>query len=238
MACLPRGASVFLHTLVNMRLTAAVVVVVGLLVGPVSPAGGRLPAEPVPGPATAKAPWAAVGATSAPGSPATDDRPRHREARRFWVEDRHRYTSPWYAGARRKMIGFGCTRAPYYAPAPRCSDRRGFHHGLDVAMPCGTKLFAGFRGRVVRPHSAGALGPAYGAKAFRVRNPARGVDVVIGHVKRVYVEPGERVRRGQLVARANKLGAPDGCHLHFETRPVRGGYASAVRPHPYLDLRR
>ncbi|HEX5769939.1 MAG TPA: hypothetical protein VFY11_03170, partial [Nocardioidaceae bacterium] len=60
------------------------------------------------------------------------------EPRRFWVKDARRYDSPWYAGERRKMINFGCTRAPYYDPDPRCSNERGFHHGIDLAMPCGT----------------------------------------------------------------------------------------------------
>jgi murein DD-endopeptidase MepM/ murein hydrolase activator NlpD len=160
------------------------------------------------------------------------------EPRRFWVKDTHRYSSPWYAGERRKMIGFGCTRAPYYSPDPRCADRRGYHHGLDIAMPCGTRLFAGMPGRVVNPSSSGALGPAYGAKAFRIRNHRHGVDSVIAHVRRVYVEPGERVRQGQRIARASDAGAPDGCHLHFEVRPERAGHRQAVRPHPYLRLRR
>ena len=160
------------------------------------------------------------------------------EPKRFWVKDTHRYSSPWYAGAHRKMINFGCTRAPYYDPSPRCTGDRGFHHGLDIAMRCGTPIYAGFRGRVVDPASPGSLGSAYGAKAFRIRNRDRGVDVVLGHVQRVYVAPGERVRAGQMIARAGKLAAPDGCHLHFETRPVGDGYLSAVRPHPSLMLSR
>lgn len=160
------------------------------------------------------------------------------DTRRFWVKDKHRYTSPWYDGARRKMIGFGCTRAPYYSPDPRCEDRRGFHHGLDIAMPCGTRLYAGIRGRVVHPSASGSLGAAYGPRGFRIRNHRAGVDMVIGHVRRVYVEPGQRVRKGQLIARASDAGAPDGCHLHFEVRPAGDGYRSAIRPHGYLRLDR
>ena len=100
------------------------------------------------------APTAAPGtSTPAAAAPAPDER-------RFWVKDTHRYESPWFAGARRKMIAFGCTAAPYYAPDPRCTRDRGFHHGLDIAMPCGTRLFAGLRGRVVSPSSAGSLGPS------------------------------------------------------------------------------
>ncbi len=160
------------------------------------------------------------------------------QVRRFWVKDEHRYAAPWYAVKHRKMINFGCTRAPYYDPHPSCRKGRGFHHGLDIAMRCGTRLFAGVRGRVVSPSSAGSLGSAYGGKAFRIRSFGKDVDVVIGHVRRVYVEPGDRIRRGRLIARAGKLGAPDGCHLHFEVRPIGGGYTTAVRPHEYLRLHR
>lgn len=157
---------------------------------------------------------------------------------RFYVNDKHRYASHWYAGAHRKMIPFGCTRAPYYPASDRCRRQRGFHHGLDIAMPCGTRLDAGMAGRVVRPASAGALGSAYGRHAFRLRNFRHEVDVVIGHVRRVYVSPGERVRRGQRIARASNAAAPDGCHLHFEVRPAGGGYLDAVRPGRILQLRR
>jgi murein DD-endopeptidase MepM/ murein hydrolase activator NlpD len=200
----------------GMRMIGLAVVLLGVLLAPA--ATGQVPQEPT-----------AAQVTTAQGTEGP---------RRYWVRDKHHYTSPWFEGARRKMIDFGCTRAPYYDPSPRCTDDRGFHHGLDLAMPCGTKLFAGFRGWVVRPGSQGALGSAYGPHAFRLRNHARDVDVVVGHVRRVYVAPGDRVRKGQLIARANKLGAPDGCHLHFEVRPIKGGYTSAVRPNPYLMLAR
>ena len=136
------------------------------------------------------------------------------------------------------MINFGCTRAPYYDPSPLCSGGRGFHHGLDVAMPCNTALYAGVRGRVLSPSSAGSLGSAYGPWAFRIRNAHFKRDIVIGHVRKVFVRPGERVVRGQLIARASDAGAPDGCHLHFEVRPFGGSYSSAVRPGPLLQLSR
>jgi murein DD-endopeptidase MepM/ murein hydrolase activator NlpD len=184
-------------------------------------------------PVAAVPPTAVSQPGTAAGTAAASDGPR-----RFWVADTHRYASPWYAGRHRRMIGFGCTRAPFYSPDPRCRARRGYHHGLDVAMPCGTRLFAGLGGRVVRPRSRGALGPAYGAHAFRLRNQRHDVDIVIGHVRRVYVEPGDRVRRGDLIARASDAAAPDGCHLHFEVRPKRAGHREAVHPRPYIRLRR
>ena len=107
----------------------------------------------VPGASAQVAAGQTASTTNASTAATTVDGPR-----RFWVQDTHRYTSPWFAGAHRKMVGFGCTRAPYYDPDPRCTDDRGFHHGLDLAMPCGTELFAGFPGWVVRPRARGRWG--------------------------------------------------------------------------------
>ena len=151
----------------------------------------------------------------------------------FYSKDTTRYTSPWFAGAHRIMIPFCCTRAPYYSPDPRCTDRRGFHHGIDIAMRCGTGLFSPYRGRVV---SNDTLGPAYGANPLLLRNRRLGYDVVIGHTRRVFVHEGDRVPPGTLIARASDDGAPDGCHLHFERRAVGGGLDTARKPRRLLAL--
>ena len=192
--------------------------------------------SPARSPAHSPAPTAPSATLNASPTRATPDRTDPRW--RFFTRDRRPRTSPWFAGSHRVMIGYGCTVAPYYAPDPRCPGRQGFHHGIDVAMPCGTRLFSAVRGTVVDPASAGAPGVAYGPYAFRVRTggPA-GWDVLVGHVHRAYVGPGDVVRPGQLVARADDEGAPDGCHLHFEVRRAGTGLAGAVDPAPYLRLR-
>lgn len=169
---------------------------------------------------------------------AADDEPGAGKVRRFWVKDKHFYFSKWYAGKHRKMINFGCTKAPWYDPDPRCPDREGFHHGLDVAMRCETRLFAGLRGTVVRPTAPGALGSAYGPYAFRLRNHRLHLDFVIGHVLHVYVHLGDHVAKGTLMARASDQGAPDGCHLHFEVRPQGGSFDDAINPLRYIALSR
>lgn len=165
---------------------------------------------------------------SAPAAPASAD-PRWE----FYSRDSTHYSSPWWAGTHRTMIGYGCTRAPYYSPDPRCRRGRGFHHGIDYAMNCGTRLFAGRGGRVV---SAQALGPAYGVNPLLIRNRRLGVDFLLAHMERVFVRAGDRVRRGDLLARANDSAAPDGCHLHFEVRRQGGGLDDARWPRRYLDL--
>ena len=157
----------------------------------------------------------------------------------FFVEDRTRYRSPWFDGAQRIMIGYGCTRAPFYVPDARCGGGNGFHHGIDVALPCRTVLRAGVAGRVIESARPGRPGPAYGSTAFRLRVTDRGAryDIVIGHATRVLVEPGDRVRRGQVIALAGARGAPDGCHLHFEQRRPDTGVTGAKNPTRLLALR-
>ena len=150
---------------------------------------------------------------------------------RFYTSDTSHYTSPWFGGARRIMVPFGCTRAPYYDPDPRCRHGRGFHHGIDIALPCGTPIYASARGKVL--NGAGFLASIQGV---RIRSGR--VDILIGHARRVYVSPGDVVRPGALLARASDSGAPDGCHLHFEVRPHGGGYTTAVAPRSYLRLTR
>ena len=152
----------------------------------------------------------------------------------FYTSDKHRYTSPWYAGAHRIMIPFGCTEAPYYDHDPRCPGDEGFHHGLDIAIPCGTKLYAGKRAKVV---DNATLGAAYGENPVLLRNRKLGWDLVIGHTRKVFVEPGDKVHRGDVFALVSDSGAPDGCHLHFEQRAVEGGLDTAVWPRPLLALR-
>lgn len=134
------------------------------------------------------------------------------------------------------MVPFGCSPAPYYDHDPRCPGSQGFHHGVDVVMPCGTTITSDVDGVVAPTTGAGSLGAAYGPYAFRIRDAAAGVDIVIGHVRTVYVEPGHRVTRGQRIALSSDQGAPDGCHLHFEVRAQGGGLSSARDPAAYLRL--
>ena len=150
---------------------------------------------------------------------------------RFYTDDHHWYRSPWFAGRHQVMVPFGCTAAPYYDADPACPDGHGKHHGIDVAMPCGTPLLAA-RPATVLDHSA--LGPAYGVDPVLLRVGDQ--DVVIGHTVHVFVQPGDRLAAGERFALAGDSGAPDGCHLHFEVRPEGGDYTDAVDPRPLLRL--
>lgn len=150
----------------------------------------------------------------------------------FFTDDEQRYASAWFTGRHRIMIGFGCTEAPYYSPDPSCSHGNGFHHGIDMAMPCGTPLRAGRPATVL---DNGALGSAYGENPVLLR--VDGLDVVIGHTRKVFVEVGERIEKGERFALASDSGAPDGCHLHFEVRSAGTSVSGAAEPRQLLGLR-
>jgi murein DD-endopeptidase MepM/ murein hydrolase activator NlpD len=170
---------------------------------------------------------AVVAVSTGPGATAetVGNTPPSPDPETVYTSDNRYYSSPWYAGAWQEMIPFGCTRAPYYPRDASCPRTRpGKHHGIDMFMPCGTRIRSAVKGRVVQPN----VGPAYGRYALKIRSGR--FDYVIGHARRLLVRPGERVRPGQVVARSGKLAAPDGCHLHFEKRPAGAGYLSAVDP--------
>ena len=228
-----------------LRVTAAVP---GLLLGVLSLAGcgagspsasppGATPTAPSITPASsppassvAPATPTASGSPSAPPSPTDRPDPRWR----FYTDDTAWHTSPWFEGAHRVMIGYGCNASPWYAHDSRCPGREGFHHGIDVAMPCGTPLLSAVDGVVLDPSSPGAPGAAYGVHPFRIRSGDH--DILIGHTIHVLVRPGDRVHPGQRIALAGDSGAPDGCHLHFEVRRAGGGLSTAVDPAPFLRL--
>lgn len=225
-------------TLVALSLVVACVGIAGCGSSP-APTTRTSPrvATTVPSPSTI--------ASSAPASPSPSASapPAHHESDpdprwRFYTADRHWYSSPWFSGVHRIMIGFGCNGSPWYDHDPRCPGKQGFHHGIDVAMPCGTPIRAGLAGTVLSPSAPGAPGPAYGVHPLRLRitGPDGPHDVVIGHAREVFVRTGEHLRVGQRIALASDSGAPDGCHLHFEVRPRGGSYTSAVDPSAWLML--
>jgi murein DD-endopeptidase MepM/ murein hydrolase activator NlpD len=194
-----------------------------------SPSQSRSSEVETASPTPTSAPSPSATRTPRPGTTESAD-PRWR----FYSSDRSRHTSPWFAGAHRVMIGYGCTVAPYYDHDPRCAGRQGFHHGIDVAMPCGTPLTSDVNGVVLSPTEPGSPGPAYGVNPLRIHTGD--VDVLIGHTRRVFVEPGDRLRAGQRIALASDSGAPDGCHLHFEVRRHGQGLDGAIDPARLLKL--
>ncbi|HWV37328.1 MAG TPA: peptidoglycan DD-metalloendopeptidase family protein [Vulgatibacter sp.] len=86
------------------------------------------------------------------------------------------------------------------------------HEGVDIAAPEGTGVRA-IAGGVVR--SAGERG-AFG-NAVEIDHGG-GVTTLYAHASEVLVRPGEKVEKGQEIAKIGSTGRATGPHLHFEVR--------------------
>jgi murein DD-endopeptidase MepM/ murein hydrolase activator NlpD len=107
------------------------------------------------------------------------------------------------------MNGYGMRYHPVY-------HQMLFHEGLDIANDVGTPVYATGDGVV---ESSGRTSAGIGIMI--VINHGFGYTTVYGHLDRVLVRPGERVKRGALIARSGRTGIVTGPHLHYEVR-LRG----------------
>ncbi|MFN8670931.1 MAG: peptidoglycan DD-metalloendopeptidase family protein [Candidatus Sericytochromatia bacterium] len=101
---------------------------------------------------------------------------------------------------------------------------RKLHSGMDVGAAQGTAIYAAADGVVVESGWTGGYGKAV------IINHGGGIATLYGHTSVLYVAPGQRVRRGQLIAAVGSTGYSTGPHLHFEVR-VNG---TPVDPLAYL----
>jgi murein DD-endopeptidase MepM/ murein hydrolase activator NlpD len=89
---------------------------------------------------------------------------------------------------------------------------RGDHQGVDIAAAPGQPVRASADGVVIQAAEIGGLGQAvFIAHGF-------GVTTRYGHMSRIEVRPGQRVKRGDVVGRVGNTGRSTGYHLHYEVR--------------------
>lgn len=89
---------------------------------------------------------------------------------------------------------------------------RGDHQGVDIAAAPGQPVRASADGIVMRAGTIGGLGKAiYLAHGY-------GVTTRYGHMSKVEVRPGQRVKRGDIIGRVGNTGRSTGYHLHYEVR--------------------
>ncbi len=84
------------------------------------------------------------------------------------------------------------------------------HYGVDVAVPTGTAVTAPAGGIV-----ALAEPDLYFTGGTIILDHGHGLSSVLVHLSRLLVKPGDRVQRGQLIARSGMTGRATGPHLHW-----------------------
>lgn len=105
---------------------------------------------------------------------------------------------------KRVASGFGYRVDPVYKTVK-------FHAGLDFTAPQGTPIYATADG-IVR--TAGNLGNGFGNHV--VINHGYGYETLYGHMFRIKVRSGERVKRGEIIGWVGNTGKSTGPHCHYE----------------------
>ena len=100
--------------------------------------------------------------------------------------------------------GFGWRTDPIYKTPE-------FHPGLDFTANTGTEIYATGDGLVV---TADAVMQGYGNHV--VINHGFGYQTLYGHMSRMAVRPGKKVKRGELIGYVGSTGRSTGPHVHYE----------------------
>ncbi len=103
--------------------------------------------------------------------------------------------------------------------------RSAMHAGLDMSGKSGEPIYAAADGIVVTGGKSGAYGNLVEL------DHGKGLATRYGHLSAILVQPGAKVRQGQLIARMGSTGRSTGTHLHYEIR-LDG---RAINPKPFLD---
>lgn len=118
--------------------------------------------------------------------------------------------------------GFGWRTHPIYKTAE-------FHPGMDFAAPEGTEIYATGDGVV---ESADAKAQGYGNHV--VINHGNGYTTLYGHMSRMAVKPGEKVKRGQIIGYVGSTGLSTAPHVHYEV--LKNGERMNPINYYYSDL--
>jgi murein DD-endopeptidase MepM/ murein hydrolase activator NlpD len=106
------------------------------------------------------------------------------------------------------------------------------HHGIDVPTPFGTPCFAPCDGKIGTFAQTTGFGDGGGMIHFvftqQTGQIAAGTVIGWGHVSRVFVKPGERVKAGQKIALSGTAGT--GPHVHFIRRQDSNDMDGTVDP--------
>ncbi|SDL14215.1 M23 family metallopeptidase [Natronincola ferrireducens] len=86
------------------------------------------------------------------------------------------------------------------------------HEGIDIAAPMGTSITAADAGRVSFAGSRGSYGNLV------IINHENGYQTYYAHCSKLLVKTGDRVFKGQEIAKVGNTGRSTGPHLHFEVR--------------------
>lgn len=87
-----------------------------------------------------------------------------------------------------------------------------FHTGVDISAPMGSPIFASADGEVVFSGWWGGYGKVV------IIDHGGGIATLYGHCSSISVATGQKVKKGQFIAKVGSTGLSTGPHCHFEVR--------------------
>ena len=99
------------------------------------------------------------------------------------------------------------------------------HNGIDVPAPAGTPIYATADGTIGRAQWVNGYG-----KYVEIEHGSA-IQTRYGHMSRIAVAAGQRVKRGDIVGYVGSTGRSTGNHLHYEVR-IAG---APVNPLPFVQ---
>lgn len=100
-----------------------------------------------------------------------------------------------------------------------------YHQALDIANSAAPGIAAADEGVVILAEYL-----RYGYGEHVIISHSAGLSTLYAHLSEIYVKPGDRVARGQIIGKMGSSGRSTGAHLHFEVR--KNGIP--VDPRPFL----
>jgi murein DD-endopeptidase MepM/ murein hydrolase activator NlpD len=124
----------------------------------------------------------------------------------------------------RKPVGPGIMRSGFGFRRHPILGYSKMHTGVDWAAPYGTPIFASGNGTVEKAGWEGGYG-----KYIKVKH-SNGYETAYGHMSAFArgIEPGKRIRQGQVIGFVGSTGLSTGAHVHYEI-VVNGRFVDPMR---------
>lgn len=147
-----------------------------------------------------------------------------RELARLIAEEQRRRRGTAFSGSLMAPLDSLEITDPFGMRIHPISGVESMHYGTDFAGYMGQPIYAAADGEVILAEWYGGYGNAV------VIDHGGGVSTLYGHASALLVSRGQRVQKGDIIARVGSTGVSTGPHLHFEVRI----YGEAVDPMDYL----
>jgi murein DD-endopeptidase MepM/ murein hydrolase activator NlpD len=106
----------------------------------------------------------------------------------------------------------GWVSSPFGGRTSPLTGKMQFHEGIDIAAQVGTPVAAPADGMVIKAEFEAGFGNMVEL------SHGYGLKTIFGHNSRLNVEPGQHVKRGDVIAYVGDTGSSTGPHLHYQVK--------------------